>query len=718
MKKRRADIDGDERQFEDTVRVVPTTGVEWSRELRNRPPSFRLMLGILLTVAGLGGSFAYGFTIGSDREAATDASSAVLAEAWRRDRAILDSSPSTTEAILLSEAVPSTEAVLSSETISIRWLAPEHDVPDGATEFLNPNLISGVAVDPEGFIWSVGPGGVVRWDPTDGSSTRLTLPDGTGPVAASLIAVAETGESWVSSGDELWHWDGAEWLRGRYMSTGELEITALAAVGGGMVWVGTTDWGPVGLPHGRLNRGKGFFAGDIEALAVNGSIEEMSAASDGSVWALIEGDLWRSAGDNWTRVIDSFPGWIRNIASDPNGGVWFVNEAGLQYLDSHSSDPVPVNLRTPDGAQTRGNVQRVAVGSDGVPWVMMATWSEDGEITELVRVDDLTRHPSPAVGRTEPVVSPDGTVWFGTDEGLMGFDGDTWSTLRLPDMPPVPYVSSMAVDHDGILWVTGGADVWTWNGTSWTSHDPESLGWPDEDDDEWPPVWVAAGRDGTMWAFIDCRFLVRSEAKWVLLDEPEGIDGSACWLNGWAIGPDGSLWVLLDSIGGRYLYRHDGTAWSQGPRSDGRDFVGTLAVGDDGTVWGAASDIRILGSDGWTSVLGGVGVDSLAVAGDGSVWAAAQYWRGSSEDSAVWGFIDGVWTRNTSLAGVSRFVTAADGVIWAIARGANGREGVFRQRADGSFERVVTDSSLSLLIADADGGMWVGAAGRVLHLEP
>jgi streptogramin lyase len=56
-----------------------------------------------------------------------------------------------------------------------------------------------MAFDRDGNLWAVGPGGVVRWDPTNGSYTKYTVDDGLADNAVSSIAVAPDGALWFGT---------------------------------------------------------------------------------------------------------------------------------------------------------------------------------------------------------------------------------------------------------------------------------------------------------------------------------------------------------------------------------------------------------------------------------------------------------------------------------------------------------------------------------------
>jgi hypothetical protein len=104
-------------------------------------------------------------------------------------------------------------------------------------------------------------------------------------------------------------------------------------------------------------------------------------------------------------------------------------------------------------------------------------------------------------------VAPDGTVWvvivewsLRTPKGIWSlarFDGDGWTVFTETDGMPQHLVYSMAVGHDGVVWITQHEmaepgliphGVFAFDGHLWTHFlDGE-------------PVWdIEVGPDGTVW---------------------------------------------------------------------------------------------------------------------------------------------------------------------------------------------------------------------------
>lgn len=109
-------------------------------------------------------------------------------------------------------------------------------------------------------------------------------------------------------------------------------------------------------------------------------------------------------------------------------------------------------------------INPVAAGRGSVVWLYERYLADDVIMREeagLVRFDgsETTRYPFPANGIEGRVTcgccSPDGSVWFGTDTGMVcRFDGNFW-TLHSPDAGILfaSPVKSIRIAPDGIVWV-------------------------------------------------------------------------------------------------------------------------------------------------------------------------------------------------------------------------------------------------------------------------
>ena len=83
-------------------------------------------------------------------------------------------------------------------------------------------------------------------------------------------------------------------------------------------------------------------------------------------------------------------------------------------------------------------------------------------ITQYVFDSWQLRDGLPVSGVRSIAQTPDGYMWFGTEEGLVRFDGVRFTTFARDDRQRPFTIDSMLVDHDGALWLgtTAGLVLW------------------------------------------------------------------------------------------------------------------------------------------------------------------------------------------------------------------------------------------------------------------
>jgi hypothetical protein len=568
----------------------------------------------------------------------------------------------------------------------------------------------------------------VRWNLTDGSHQRYTSPDGTGPIGAQDIAVSADGDVWVLTRTGLSHWDGAEWLNdsdpqafGR-----EVDLDSLAVDREGSVWIASTEWdpsasfGPWPEPRFMIHRGTAPFTGDIETYAVPSQVFHIETGPDGSVWAVMEDDIWRFADGRWELAIDAGLEWVQALAFETDGGVllagdrWVWRWANGTLTRMSADGPAPI----PEGGD--GSLGAIAVDDAGVGWVIATTWSEpSGETRELIRLDDFSRFSTRDFELSENLVAVDGAVWSGGD-GLTGFDGEAWYHYRITDAPLPRWPDSIAADESGSVWIASGEQLTEFDGDAWSVVTRADLGlreptfgpwgW------DWQPAWIAGGGDRALWAGFGCTVATVQGAEWTVIGRPPEVeDDGWCWAEQRLVGPDGSLWMVTESDAGPRVHQTDGVAWSVVDRPRER-YVASIALAADRTLWAAGDGVAWLDGDEWRTSLGGIEFQTMTIGGDGSVWAAEHCWGCSTDEARLWHMVDGLWNVEERMH-VERLTTAPDGTVWTIGREGFGPQALWRHNDVGIFRRVMAGDDLSAVAFAPDGSAWVAGEGRLLHLK-
>ncbi|MDA0185610.1 hypothetical protein OJ997_35220 [Solirubrobacter phytolaccae] len=217
------------------------------------------------------------------------------------------------------------------------------------------------------------------------------------------------------------------------------------------------------------------------------------------------------------------------------------------------------------------------------------------------------------------------------------------------------------------------------------------------------PEHVGVSADGAVWVSEQFGGLARLDPSGTA---KEFLEGGEEYVNGFASGPDGSLWVAAD----RGLVQIDRLGRVT-RRSDISDSAVAVASDGGGAVWIATGDARLvrLGADGtrrelrYPELSDGQTVEDIAAAPDGSVWFVQtglgrdRLWRMSA---------DGTFTRwrvPGSLPTPRQLAVGADGAAWL-----TGRHGFTRVAPDGRMTRrpLADEATPHQIVPGMDGNLW------------
>jgi hypothetical protein len=292
---------------------------------------------------------------------------------------------------------------------------------------------------------------------------------------------------------------------------------------------------------------------------------------------------------------------VADLAFAPDGSLWAATAGGVVNWEIDSE--TPTMFTTADGLPAL-SAQGIDVAADGTVWVTAGDWVAryDGSWTSFA---DFGSIEEVAIQLGMVVASPGGGAWFWADmtsgAGLLHFDGGEWTAFAAPEEWAVvddlwaAMAFSLDIDPDETLWVGTDNGVLAFDGAAWRHHTPAHSGLP-----SLVSPSVAAAPDGTIW--VGTVAFEGDEVRAVI--EPAGVaafDGST-WTTyrvanglpndaaGVAVGDDGTVWALADEG----VSRFDGDDWTRfAPVGQSR---GT-AVGPEGSLWQPASP-GIAGFDG------------------------------------------------------------------------------------------------------------------------
>jgi len=229
-------------------------------------------------------------------------------------------------------------------------------------------------------------------------------------------------------------------------------------------------------------------------------------------------------------------------------------------------------------------------------------------------------------------IDPNGFLWIGTSNGLLMYDGTTWTTFTVEDGLGNNSIGQIAIDKDGVVWAVSEG--------------------------------VSRYKDG----------------EWMTFTQEDGLAGG--YIHSIAIAPNGDVWCSTMYEG---ISHYDGETWETFTTYDGlgENSFGAIAVGPDGIVWSAIAFYGIVNlmelppitigvsrydGESWTGYTtedgkSGANTNTIAIDASGVVWITTE-----SRDG-LYSFSEGVFSRITEEDGLPYgrvdYVTfGPDGDMW------------------------------------------------------
>ena len=320
-------------------------------------------------------------------------------------------------------------------------------------------LVSGMASDRHGRLWTVSEdAGAVRYDPATGAS-RHYLPEPGNPhslseVAITAIAAGADGTIWLATRAGLDRYDERtdsfeRFTLSRYAppgATSDSTITDLAIDRNGMLWMSVYG---IGLqrfdPKRKVLTVYTHDPANPASLASN-LTNAVLAAGDGSVWVAADAGLSRldPASGKFTNFTER-DGLSTLIANDltelPDGTILVATDVGVNRYDPRSGR---FSAFTVQQGMPSNYVMSLEVDDKGNIWA----GTDKGLVritpsTGAVRVYDARDGlPSNQFWNHSAYRAADGTMYFGTTDGLTSFHPDAFRDN--PDAPPV-YITELSL---------------------------------------------------------------------------------------------------------------------------------------------------------------------------------------------------------------------------------------------------------------------------------
>ncbi len=324
----------------------------------------------------------------------------------------------------------------------------------------------------DGMLWNEARGIAVRGDEiwvgsgyngisviTDGVVTATYDEEGGLPSnRVHALVVDRDGQTlWMGTGKGLVRFSGGQWtLYGpdevEGMPRGSLYYVIQAA--DGSLWVGS-ETGTVC----RLDPATKICTDVYRAETRNPYVAALTLDDEGALY--FSDGRWAvhtQAAGGWQTLV--YPGevvasnFVDAIAEDADGMLWIGTNGGLQRLDPADPDGAWETFDPEDGTGG-GRARSIAPAPDGTLWFAMV----NGDATRFGGDAWSTREGL----RSANVVAADaqGRGWFGTNDGIVIWDGDGSTVLGEADGLPNARVLALVADGE-TMWIGTGAGVARW----------------------------------------------------------------------------------------------------------------------------------------------------------------------------------------------------------------------------------------------------------------
>lgn len=211
------------------------------------------------------------------------------------------------------------------------------------------------------------------------------------------------------------------------------------------VWVGTWK----GVYRFENNQLQPISGAEAPISVVHSSPEDIYAIGPKGIWIF--------DGQNFVKKHYEVPRSVRDAVSDYQGGLWLASDVGLYYINKEGKTKILRNTNEVQSGYIKGitldqNQQLWAGGLGGVSVV------KDFKKTRAI----TTFHGLPTAYVTCLKTAPDGTVWVGTEKGVVRYYADGTHSLRFSRRWLLnDHVVDIDFDKNGNAWIAtqGGVSV-------------------------------------------------------------------------------------------------------------------------------------------------------------------------------------------------------------------------------------------------------------------
>jgi sugar lactone lactonase YvrE len=340
---------------------------------------------------------------------------------------------------------------VSTEQNIIQWNLEERDVESLAStdnESFTIEAIGGVAVAPDGTIWAfTWNQGLVQYD-----GTRWREPTGYSEldVVNRRCVLGEDCENPTTA-----------------MAIGPDGLLSVAIGPETLLQYDGSDWNPLPVTPTEEHGGSAWAT-------------DMAVASDDTLWVASWEELLAYNGDAWVRFTeaDGLPsGAINSVVVAPNGDIWVGtsdNHEGTSAGGVARFDGDTWTVFDSTNGLYEDAVTTMAIGHDGIVWAVHGSIdgtgsAEDRAVGGFSRFDGRTWSSTmitavgEGLGLGGAAVDDTGTLWITSRWGVIGFDGNEATVLRVPEGIRPPINAAPFTASSQILAASEGPYEWLWD---------------------------------------------------------------------------------------------------------------------------------------------------------------------------------------------------------------------------------------------------------------
>ena len=426
-------------------------------------------------------------------------------------------------------------------------------------------------------------------EPLQGGWHSLTSAEGLGSGAIQAMLQDKEGYLWIGTDSGLSRYDGVVFTH--FFAQDGLPSSAVRALlqdTAGHLWIGTDS----GLSRYDGTHFTNFTSRD--GLPDN-SIWTLLQDVSGHLWIGTEGGLSRYDGirfTNFTRANGLNNESVHALYQNEQGHLWIGTNSGLSHYDgtqfSHFSAPgirsQLEGLQAGNGsAASSGLISALIGGSDGTLWVGTpgTLGRRQQDFTFFSLLDRLVEKAATIErngwiyfsGVLALAQSREGSLWIGSDRGLLRYDGEQFSQFHAIDLGSA--VRSFCEDREGNIWAGSDRGLLRYDPSHFTHFDRTS-GLPERS-----ATTLLLDRNDHLWIGTDDGLSHYNETRFSHFSSADGLAGNA--ITDLLEDDNGHIWIATQSG----LSRYDGQHFLNFTEENGldRNIVLALALDRQGHIW-------------------------------------------------------------------------------------------------------------------------------------